>query len=263
MARFWRRPGTLMTAYVVLFLIAGPWGDVSHPSSHAPLWQAPGVPALVAAFLAWRVTRGGWFSRWLIILCTAIGAFALINSGSTQSGNLTSFGFLGIYAVQIGLLLSTPIYNRTRRTDDGNQAPISRLWVTPPGWMLAAGAVVGLIVTLLCLASESFEAVPGCTSTANGPVASAASFTTLAEGYPVHFLGTAPFLSLDPGKTVKVADISVFADPVIYKGAFALDFTTWAVVSFLAFYMLWLPSRRTDTLSAVRGHEKVPVCGQV
>jgi hypothetical protein len=191
----------------------------------------------------------GWFSRWLIILCTAIGAFALINSGSTQSGNLTSFGFLGIYAVQIGLLLSTPIYNRTRRTDDGNQAPISRLWVTPPGWMLAAGAVVGLIVTLLCLGSESFEAVPGCTSTANGPVASAASCTTLAEGYPVHFLGTAPFLSLDPGKTVKVADISVFADPVIYKRAFALDFTTWAVVSFLA-YMLWLPSRRTDTLSA-------------
>jgi hypothetical protein len=250
MARFWRRPGTLMTAYVVLFLAAGPWGDVSHASSHSPLWQAPGAPALVAAFLAWRVTRGGWFSRGLIILYTVLGAFSLINSGSMRSGSLASFGFLGIYAIQIGLLLSTPIYNRTRRTDDRDQAPVSRLWVPPPGWLLAAGAVIGLAVTLLYLGRESSEAVPGCTSTGTGPAASAASCTTLAEGYPVHFLSTAPFLSLDPGKTVKVADISVFADPVIYKGAFALDFATWAVVSFLALYMLWLPSRRT-AMSAV------------
>jgi hypothetical protein len=240
-----------MSAYVVLFLIAGPWGEVSNPSAHGPLWQAPGGSALVAAFLAWRVTRGGWFARSLIFLYTVQGAFAFISSGSARSGSLAGFGFLGIYAIQVALLISTPVYNRTRRPEERGEEPVTRLWVTPPGWMLAAGAAVGLIVTLLYLGNMSSEAVPGCISYGYGPVTSAATCTTLAEGYPVRFLSTAPFLSLDPGKTVKAADISVSADPVIYKGAFALDFATWAVVSFLAIYMLWLPSRRTAMARAV------------
>jgi hypothetical protein len=242
-----------MTAYVALFLIGGPWGDVSNPSPHGMLWQAPGVPALVAAFLAWRVTRGSRFSRCLIIFFTVIGALAFINSGGIRSGSLASFGFLGIYVVQIGLMLSAPIYNRTRREEDREQEPVPCMWVTPSAWLLAAGAAGGVIMTLLYLGNMSPETVRGCeaSNSGTGHVAASADCTTLAEGYPVHFLSAAPFLTLDPGQTVKVADIGVFADPVIDKGACAADFATWAVVSFLALYMLQLPSRRTTLARAV------------
>jgi hypothetical protein len=233
-----------MTAYVILFLIAGPWGDVSDPARHGHLWQAPGLPALVAAFLAWRVTRGSRLARGLIIVFTVTGALACINSASTRSGGLLSFGFVAIYALQLGLLVSPPVYRCTRRPGDRDQEPASGLWVVPPCWLVAAGAGAGLIVTLLYLGNMSSVPVPGCAASATGTGHPAAGCTTLAEGYPVHFLSAAPYLSLDPGPTVKVADISVFASPVIDKTAFGLDFATWAAVSVLALYMLWLPSRR-------------------
>jgi hypothetical protein len=116
-ARIWRKPGVLMIAYLVLFGIAGPWPTGSSPATAAQLTHAVDPAAIVVAvFLAWRVTRGGAFARGLIIFYTACGIESLLNSPGLRSGSLISLGLLAIYLVQIALLLSTPVYNRTRKT---------------------------------------------------------------------------------------------------------------------------------------------------
>lgn len=62
-ARIWRQPGVFMIAYLILFGIAGPWPTGSSPATAAQLARAVDPAAIVfAAFLAWRVTRGGAFA---------------------------------------------------------------------------------------------------------------------------------------------------------------------------------------------------------
>src|SRR5450755_2807326 len=120
MPRLWRSPGALMTVYLVLFVVAGPWGDISGPERQGMVSQGRNLPAiLIAAFLAWRVAHGGRISRGLIIVFTIAGAGAMINSGSARAGDPAAFALLAIYAVQVAILLSVPVYNRTRQDQAG------------------------------------------------------------------------------------------------------------------------------------------------
>jgi hypothetical protein len=118
-ARIWRKPGALMIAYLILFGIAGPWPTGSSPVTTAQPAHAVGPAIVFAAFLAWRVTRGSSFARGLIIFYTVGGIAGLLNSPGMRSGSLISLGLLAIYLVQIALLVSTPVDNRTRKTRPG------------------------------------------------------------------------------------------------------------------------------------------------
>jgi hypothetical protein len=77
MARIWHKPGVLMTAYLVLFVIALVWATKEGSASHPPVLDV-GSP-LIAAFLAWRVTQCGSWSRVFMIVYTIglISALAL------------------------------------------------------------------------------------------------------------------------------------------------------------------------------------------
>jgi hypothetical protein len=171
-----------------------------------------------------------------------------------RSGSLISLGLLAIYLVQIALLVSTPVYTRTRK----NQAVLapdgSRPWVLPSRWMPIAAAAAGVIITLLTLGNMSYQPVPGCQ--APGYLAPRSvplgQCGTLAEGYPVHYLSATPTLGLDPGSKVTAANLDVFAYPVISKSAAAEDLAIWTLVSFTAFYLLWPPSRRPAESAAIR-----------
>jgi hypothetical protein len=258
-ARIWRKPGVLMAAYLILFGITGPWPAGSFPATAARLAHAVDPDAIViAAFLAWRVTRGGSLARGLIIFYTAAGIAGLINSPGIRSGSLISLVLLATYLVQIALLVSTPVYNRTRKNQVGLAPDGSRLWVLPPRWMPVSAAAAGVIMTLLFLGNMSFQSVPGCQAPGylaphSAPLDQCA---TVAEGYPVHYLSAVPTLTLNSGNKVTAANLAVFADPVISKSAAAEDLAIWTLVSFTAFYLLWVPSRRQAESAAIR--EPVP-----
>ena len=64
MVAYLRKPGVLMTAYVALFVLSGPWLGLHGPSGYVVHPHATrNLPQIIrAAFLAWRVTRGGRIS---------------------------------------------------------------------------------------------------------------------------------------------------------------------------------------------------------
>lgn len=243
-----------MIAYLVLYVLAGPWQSQSAPGSVAQLARDRSLePIIIAAFLAWRVTRGGWFSRGLIIVYTVLGADAMINSPAMRSGSLVSLGLLAIYAAQIALLVSSPVYDRTQRDSGDGQAGGSRLWEIPPRWMPIAAAVGGIAITLLFLGSTSYQPISACQARGylSPRAAPLSQCGALAEGYPVHFLSALPSLSLASGNTVKAANLSMFADPVVSKGAAAEDMTIWTLACFTMAYLFWLPSRRPASSAAI------------
>jgi hypothetical protein len=251
-----------MIAYLILFGIAGPWHAGPWPGGPAPAAQLAHavnpVAIMFAAFLAWRVTRGGSLARGLIIFYTIGGIVGLLSSPGMRSVSLISLGLLAIYLVQIALLVSTPVYNRTRKNQADLAPDGSRLWVLPPRWMPVAAAAAGVIITLLFLGNMSFQPLPGCQAPGYLAPHSAPldQCTTLAEGYPIHYLSAIPTLSLNSGNKVTAANLDMFANPVISKSAAAEDLAIWSLVGFAAFYLLWLPSRRPAESAAIR--ESVP-----
>ena len=71
-------------------------------------------------------------------------------------------------------------------------------------------------MTLACLGSMDWVAIPGCTPTASD------TCSALAEGYPLRWLTAQQ------------------SEPVIYKGALLKDFAQWALASTLVLYLAWL-----------------------
>jgi hypothetical protein len=227
MTQIWRKPGAIMTAYVLLFAGAA----LVHPGMKFPptaAWvSAVSVGVALAAFLAWQVTRGSATARALTVVYTILLIIAAIGSPDLRSGGLVSLGLLALYLVQIALLVSTPIYDRTRQ-DSADLPPVEApLWPIPPWWMAAVALAAGVAITLLFLSSMDWQSVacavtPGSTAPAH--------CAALAEGYPVHFLSAIPSANS--------------AYPVINKVAAAEDVAVWIVLSFAACYLIWLPSRR-------------------
>jgi hypothetical protein len=247
MRAFWRRPGVLMTAYLVLFLAAGPWPSRSAPVTVNELAGEVSLPAIaIAAFLAWRVTRGSSLARGLIVVWTVVGFAATFASPVMRSGNLVPFWLLVAYAGQIGLLLSAPVYERTRK--DAAREPVreTALWPAPPRWMLPTAAAAGALLTLLFLGSMTFRPVQGCQGRGYlAPhTAPLASCYTLDQGYPVPYLAALPSLSLDKGRKITASNLDLFANAVISKRALAEDLTAWTLTVAAALYLIWIPRRR-------------------
>ena len=242
MARYWRSPAVLMAAYVALVALAGPFSDRGNvPATVAQLDQLRNLmPILIAVFLAWRVTCGGFFSRGLMVFYTVLCVGHVVRSPALHSGRLVPLGLLVIYLAEIALLVSGPVYSRTRK-DRGTRTPVTRLWETPPAWLLGGAFVGGVFFTLIFLGTMDFQNVPDCIQIAG---ARPASCTTLAEGFPVYYLSVPPSVTLNSGRKITPSNLDVFANPVINKGAAAEDLLIWTLVSFSAGYLVWVPWRR-------------------
>jgi hypothetical protein len=92
----------------------------------------------------------------------------------------------------------------------------------PPLWLILAGLLAGLVVTLMYLGNMSFTPIPGY-----GPAGASLHLLPercigLARGYPWRFL------TADQGT------------PMISSAALIKDWAQWSLVSFSAFYLIWL-----------------------
>ena len=213
MAR-WRRPGAgeMLLVFLLLAAITFIWSWPSHTASpRNALWSF-----LVTAFLTWRVSRGGRISRMILIIGSGL-SYAVVVLAVARFWNLPVMILVIICVAQIALLVSPPVYGRTRRPP----VPVrARGWAQlvrrPPAWLLPWGLLAGVLLTLACLGSMDFITIAGCR-----PAASDAC-VALAEGYPLRWLTAYQNM------------------PVIDKGALLRDCVQWALASTSVIYLAWL-----------------------
>jgi hypothetical protein len=189
--------------------------------------QNPLSSFLSTAFLTWRVSRGGRISRMILIISSgascAVAALAI-----ARLWDLAIMALVIICAALVALLVSPPVYGRTRPTPIPVRA---RGWAQlvrrPPLWLLPWGLLAGALLTLAYLGSMGFTAIPGCR-----PVGSGAC-SALTEGYPLRWL------------------TAYQNEPVIFKGALLKDGAQWALASISVLYLAWLwltaPTGLSDT----------------
>ena len=145
-----RRAGLLMGTYFLISLAAGPVVYI-RVGSGPPGLAGHAFGAVVAGFLAWRVTRGGRVSRTLLIIAAEI-AFLVTASEIASRFGPAIFGMLAAYAAQVALLLSPAVYQRTRAP--GWAAPAGWARLRPPLVVILLGILAGLVVTLLGLSQH-------------------------------------------------------------------------------------------------------------
>jgi hypothetical protein len=243
-----------MTVYVGLVALAGPFSKRDIPATMGQLDQVRNLmPILVAAFLAWRVTCGSWFFRGCMVAYTVLCVADVVRSPALQSGSLVALGVLVIYLAELALLVSGPVYSRTRK-DRGSRTPVTHPWETPPIWLLAGALVGGILCTLVSLASMTWQNVPGCVQIPGGRPAACA---TLARGFPVRYLSAAPSVNLNSGRTVTPANLDVAAILAINGVAVAGDLLIWTLISFSAGYLIWVPTRRPAATATIT--QPVPI----
>jgi hypothetical protein len=227
MARTWRSgAGKLLALYLILDVIAVMCASVAHPALPQKA-QAPWLP--IAAFLTWRVSRGGRASRVILIIGSGL-SFAGAMSIRAPSWNPSVLGLLAIYATQIALLVSPAVYQRTRPDAHRDPGAVASMPLKPPPWMLLSALLAGLVVTLLFLASIDLAAIPGC-----GPAgATTAQLPSVcfgpARGAPLQFLA------------------AYQGTPEINNAALVMDWAQWSLVTFATLYLLRLPGCRPQPL---------------
>jgi len=223
----WRRPGAdeILLVFMLLAVIGSVWSWLSHTvSPQDALWSI-----VLTAFLTWRVSRGGRISRMILIIISGL-SFAAVALDVARLWDRAAIAVAIICAAQIALLVSPPVYGRTRPTPipvrAGGWAQLLR---RPPPWLLPCGLLAGALLTLALLGNMDWIPVQGCR-----PAASSACIA-LAQGYPLRWLTAHQ------------------AMPVIYKGALLKDFAQWALVSTSVLYLAWLwltaPARRPDCVT--------------
>jgi hypothetical protein len=225
MAETWRsRPGQILTGYLVLDVAALAWFVTqSHPLPGAVM--PPLLP--LAAFLAWRVSRGGRLARGFLLALTLL-SFGGATFTASSSWHPAILGLLAIYAAQLVLLMSPALYLHTighplpRRSPDGLRS------AAPPAWLILSALLAGVVAMLFSLANMAWLPVPGC-----GPAGAALAELPgrcigLAQGYPLRFLTAS-------GSTPRV-------DPA----ALLTDWVQWSLVSCTVLYLLWQMNRRHE-----------------
>jgi hypothetical protein len=103
----WRRPGAdeILLVFVLLVVIGSIWSWLSHTASPSnALWSI-----VVAAFLAWRVSRGGRISRMILIIISGV-SFAAAALDVARLWDRAVMAAAVICAAQIALLVSPPVY---------------------------------------------------------------------------------------------------------------------------------------------------------
>jgi hypothetical protein len=222
-----------MTAYVGLFLYAGPWvGPVG--SAHRN-W----VQALGAVCLAYLACQGRRAARVLMIAYSMVGVIVML-IGSTSSWQPDAatirLGAFACYLAQICLLVSAPMYQRTRPSWSPGRLPSRRFLPAPRVWTVAASVAAGLVITLLPIYNLRALACPAGRSAAQaGPCLAQGS------GYPIGYRFDGGIVRLPAGN---VQWLDVLAPRGLQVVAFAADWAMWSLSVALVLYLLSLQVRR-------------------
>jgi hypothetical protein len=200
---------------LAVFLLLAAIGSVCSWLSHIHDQHGPLGSVGMAAFLTWRVSRGGRISRMLLILASGASCAAALLDVA-RLWNVVVVALFIVSAAQVALLVSAPVYWRTRpdpvTVRAAGMAPFSP---RPPLWLLPWGLLGGVLITLAALGHMDAAMIPGCRATASD------TCTALFEGYPL------PWLTADQN------------DPLIFKMALFKDCVQWTLVSMSVLYLGW------------------------
>jgi len=216
MARSLRSPAVLMTIYVAVFAYGGPWlGSGSTAGRNLP-------QLAIAALLAVLAARGNRPARILMITYSIAGAFAVFYS-STHWGpsEPVAAGFVALACalVQVGLLISWPMYERTRTGWSPGQLQANQFLPWPKLWVPVSGVAGGLLMTLLPFS----DGLRQTACSASGSSCRASGF-----GYPIAYR----FAYND------------LAPRGIAVGAFAADWVLWCLAILLVLYLVQVSRNR-------------------
>ena len=230
-----RSPAVLMTVYVGLFLYAGPWlGTGSPPHRNVP-------QALVAVLLMVLACRGSRAARALMIIYSARGVLVELFGGTHWwSAQVPGrIWYLACYMLQIGLLVSTPMHQRTRPGWWPGRIPPARFLPAPRLWAVMTGVAAGLVVTLLPLRRFAVVACPPGRGLAAPPARCLADGT----GYPIAYRFDGGILTMHANR---FHWLYVIAPRGIRAAALASDWAMWSLSILLALYLALLSMRRDD-----------------
>ena len=232
-ASWFRRPVVLMAAYIGLYLVAGPWFGTGSSSHRTALQLA------VVVVLAWLAARGSRAARVLLIAGSMAGVVAMLFWWSTEP-SIARVGYFACYAAQVCLLVSTPMYQRTRPGWSPEPVPAARFLPVPRPWMAAGSVAVGLLITLLPL-KQGLRPFP-C------PPAVLAGRSCLADGsgYPIAYRYK---LDIAQGTASVNHWLNIRAPQGIQAAAFATDICLWSLGVLLAVYLVWLAGNREPDAS--------------
>jgi hypothetical protein len=200
-----------------VYLLLAAVGFIVNWLSGIDVRRGPGLPPsfLVTAFLVWRVSRGGRISRVLLIIGNAASCVVAALAVARQ-WDVAVVALIVVSAAQVALLVSPPVYGRTR------PAPVPvrmRSWAQlvrrPPAWLLPCGLLAGVLVTLALLGNVDWVQIQGCMPAASD------GCTALVRGYPLRWQSA--YQSI----------------PVIFEGGLLKDCVQWALVSTSFLYLGW------------------------
>ena len=251
MSRSFRSPAVLMIVYVGIFFLAGPW-LATGTAAHRNLTQLA-----IAVVLAVAAARGSRAARVLMITYSALGV--LINLfGSTHwwSPPVPRLLCMVCFMLEIALLASTPMYDRTRpgRAPPPGQFRGSPWLPRPPVWTLLLSASVGLGITLLQI--DNLRAIP-CPAHAN--VLAHTPCLADGTGYPIAYRWVSGYVQIYGGND-NLRWLNIAAPHGLQVAAFATDWALWSLGILLVLYLIWLGHKRERTTEARQyGTEPSPV----
>jgi hypothetical protein len=235
MSRSLRSPAVLMAAYVALFIWNGPWLGSEIPA------HRNGFQIFVAILLAIFAARGSQAARVVMITYSIVGVLGVF-FGSADPGPTKPLGAillaLTCMLAQIALLVSSPMYQRTRPGGSSDQAQGHPFLPWPRVWSVLAGAAGGLAMALVPFSDGTRETL--CSAGSGRP---ASPCQTAGFGYPIAY--RFPWNNLAPRG--------------INWAAFATDWALWGLSILLVIYLVQLNrSREYADLGKPPSAEPVP-----
>jgi hypothetical protein len=220
MSRILRSPAVLMAAYVALFSWNGPWLGSEIPA------HRNGFQILVAILLAIFAAKGSRAAR-VVMITYSIAAALGVFFGGAQVEPPKALGAvlltLTCILAQIGLLVSSPMYHRTRPGASSDEAQDLPFLPWPKLWSLLAGVGGGLAMALV-----PFSDGPRDTLCSAGSGHPAAPCQPAGFGYPIAYR-----FSWDD-----------LAPRGINLAAFTTDWALWGLIILLVIYLVQLNRSR-------------------
>ncbi len=239
-----------MAVYVGIFIYAGPWFSIEG----APRRNVPQL--VIVVLLAVLAAHGSRVARGILIISGVLGVFAVLFAGAhhwpvAPSDRLWQ---LLCYLLQVGLLVSAPMYERTTPGLRSAQSGQGRFLPLPPPWTVLLSGGAGLLITLLPLWHFQALACP----TGHGLAASRSPCLADGAGYPIAYRFYSGIFTMHADN---IRWLNIAAPQGIQVPAFAADWAMWTAGVFLMLYLAWLSSSRDffgPALASVAGSPQPP-----